>query len=226
MTPRAARRAQDAIIADATAFRRRSSLDLQMEMPDGGAAQQEEEPAGPLPTSPAFDAFDEESRFELHNTAHVADSLVKFTRIRGVKSATIVDMPTGAVIITTTDVAEAAKLAQHVPVLMHRAQTVCRHTTAACQGSGADEASCALSMLLISTKKTELLLCADAASGAAVVVEQDRAAGGADVPAVLKATAGAAAAEDPESQYRRLLVGQPGEALSPGAFLGTRYDEE
>ena len=83
--------------------------------------------------------------------------------LRGVRSATVIELATGAIITSTADAAAVAALAEHVPPLLARARA-CSSTV------GAEE----LSLLLVSSRRSELLICGDAVSGAAVVVDDAR----------------------------------------------------
>ena len=74
-------------------------------------------------------------------------------------------------IATTLDVAAAARYAEHVHGLAHRAQ-LCASIGSS---SSTDETDVDdLQMLCIGSRHRELLLCADRISGTAVIVEQDR----------------------------------------------------
>ena len=78
-----------------------------------------------------------------------------------------------------------------------------------------------MQMLCVSTRTSELLLCADTlVSGAAVVVEQAR---GPFAPEAAKPKS--PKRDDPEARYRRLLAGA-GLPMSPGQFAGDEYDSD
>jgi len=161
------------------------------------------------PLSPhGFDDFDEESRFSVHRGAKIDDSMQRLYRVRGVRSATVIELATGAIITSTADAAAVAALAEHVPPLLARARA-CSSTV------GAEE----LSLLLVSSRRSELLICGDAVSGTAVVVEQDRVVGA--LPETLLKQP---EEDDAETRYRRLLVGSLSQ--SPGDFASQLFDDD
>ena len=164
---------------------------------------------------PAADLeFDEEARFDAHRTSHLDDALQRLARVRGVRSATVVDLATGAIVLSTAladaeATAYCARLAEHVPPLLHRA-TLC------VRGAG----DTPLELLCITSRKYELLLCADSACGCAIVVEQDRLA--ASLPEPMAPERGR---EDAETRFRRLLGGAPGERLLAGDFASDAFED-
>lgn len=177
----------------------------------------DDEPRSPPPVSlpiernspDEFDPYDEDMRFHAHRSSHIDDTLQRLTRIRGVRSATIVELETGAIVMSTIDPTAAAVVAEHVSPLLHRA------TKTLSTIDGTDT----LSLLLISSRRCELLLCSDVASGTAVVIEQDKTVG---LPAsVLKAES---KVEDEEARYRRLLAGSLSQ--SPGDFASQLFDDD
>lgn len=115
--------------------------------------------------------FDEDLRFVAHEMGRFDDAVERLARAPGVLSATIIEMSSGRVIATTLDVAAAARYAEHVHGLAHRAQ-LCASigSSSSTDETDADD----LQMLCIGSRHRELLLCADRISGTAVIVEQDR----------------------------------------------------
>ena len=109
--------------------------------------------------------FDEDLRFAAHELSRLDGSLERLTSCPGVLSATIVDLHCGDVIASSLDVAAAARQAEHVSALVHRAQICCS------LGATDDQT---MTMLCIGSRDRELLLCPDSISGTAVVVVQDR----------------------------------------------------
>ena len=125
-----------------------------------------------------FDPFDEDSRFEMHRVSMIDDSLQRLASIRGVKSVTVVELATGRVILSTLKDAAAAEIGAVAPSLLQRAASSSRDVAASlsnADGGSSSSKDDEMEMLCISTRTSELLLCADTIlSGAAVIVEQSK----------------------------------------------------
>ena len=165
-----------------------------------------------------YDPYDEESRFQTHSLRGADDTIRGIMeRSRGVRSVTVIELASGDVVLSTLfNDDEAAKLAEHVPTLLHRAGKCLRGSTTLNDGTTLDDE---LQMLCISSRSGELLITADALF--AIVVEQDRAVGG-WIPE--KAVAKLGAALTKESRYRRLLVSSSSDM--PGHFAGGEFEDE
>ena len=171
-----------------------------------------------------FDPFDEDSRFEMHRVSMIDDSLQRLASIRGVKSVTVVELATGRVILSTLKDAAAAEIGAVAPSLLQRAASSSRDVAASlsnADGGSSSSKDDEMEMLCISTRTSELLLCADTIlSGAAVIVEQSKGPFAPEPPPPKSPKR-----DDPESRYRRLLAGA-GLPMSPGQFAGGEYDSE
>lgn len=116
-----------------------------------------------------YDDYDEDSRFAEHQLTSAAEPCIQtLLSAPGVFAVIVVDVATGSVLASSDPSSSTAvKYASHVPALVHRAQLLL-------SDDGGDAFDNGSSMLLISTRKMEMLLMANRDAQAAVLVLQDR----------------------------------------------------
>ena len=118
------------------------------------------------PTSPSYDPYDEDERFEVHQQSFVEDTLRSIGHDKRVKSATVVEIASGSIISTTcATLANAALVATHAPSIVSRASL--------CAQCSDGDAHGGMLMVCISSRLGELIVCADAQRRWAVLVEQE-----------------------------------------------------
>ena len=130
--------------------------------------------SGVLPKSRRFSPFpdvyvyDEDKRFAIHQLSSLCKTtLERLSAVRGVRAVAVLDLSTGVVLDHSSHLYDAdvmALWAAHMPALWHRSQAA---------AAGIDDEDATV-MLMISTRKCEVVLSADHESGVAVLVLQDR----------------------------------------------------